>query len=67
MKQSRVRGTSDQPTDLNSVIDPGSGWYIHSALDINDRGQILCLGARENARQAESGGWPGHFLLLTPL
>jgi probable HAF family extracellular repeat protein len=33
--------------DLNTLIDPASGWDITSALDINDRGQIIGYGCRE--------------------
>ena len=33
-------------TDLNSLIDPASGWTIHSASDINDHGQIAATGCR---------------------
>lgn len=30
--------------DLNSVLPPDSGWTLHSAIRINDSGQILCEG-----------------------
>jgi probable HAF family extracellular repeat protein len=33
-------------TDLNSLIDPASGWTIHFAYDINDHGQIAATGCR---------------------
>ena len=32
--------------DLNSLIDPASGWTIQNAWDINDRRQILAFGCR---------------------
>ena len=32
--------------DLNRCIVPGQGWEILDAMDINDRGQILCLASR---------------------
>lgn len=32
--------------DLNSLIDPASGWVIENAWDINDRRQILAFGCR---------------------
>ncbi|HWW70600.1 MAG TPA: PEP-CTERM sorting domain-containing protein [Duganella sp.] len=34
--------------DLNSLIDPASGWTIQNAWDINDRRQILAFGCRNN-------------------
>lgn len=30
--------------DLNSLIAPGSGWYLYEAYGINDRGQIVGIG-----------------------
>lgn len=29
--------------DLNSLLPADSGWSIYNAMDINDKGQILCL------------------------
>ena len=46
-------------TDLNSLIDPASGWTLQSASAINDSGQIV--GAMYNA----SG--QTHAFLLTPI
>jgi probable HAF family extracellular repeat protein len=34
----------DQAIDLNDLIDPASGWYLESATDINNRGQIVGYG-----------------------
>jgi len=51
--------------DLNTLIRPG-GWYVSGAIDLNERGQILCLGLRGTALQAESGGANEHWLLLSP-
>jgi probable HAF family extracellular repeat protein len=31
-------------TDLNTLIDPVSGWTLIGAVDINDAGQIVCCG-----------------------
>ncbi|MBC8101979.1 MAG: hypothetical protein H7Z41_05265 [Cytophagales bacterium] len=31
--------------DLNHMIDPSSGWYLGNAWDINDQGQIVCIGS----------------------
>ena len=38
--------TDGRMTDLNSLIDPASGWTIHDAYDINDFGQIAATGCR---------------------
>lgn len=46
-----------QMLDLNTLIDPASGWYLTEAAAINDRGQIAATGY-SNGRQ--------HALLLTP-
>jgi len=40
--------------DLNSVIDPASGWHISEAYDVNDSGQIV-------------GVANGHAVLLNPV
>jgi len=32
--------------DLNALVDPASGWFIHSAYSINDRQQIVGLGCK---------------------
>ena len=45
-------------TDLNSLIDPASGWTLHYAFAINDSGQIVGTG-NNSLRQA-------HAFLLTP-
>ena len=45
-------------TDLNSLIDPSSGWFLLEGDGINDRGQITGYG-RLNGQ--------GHAFLLTPI
>lgn len=35
-------------TDLNSLLPPGSGWELIAAFDINDRGQIVGYGRRND-------------------
>ena len=45
-------------TNLNSLIDPGSGWGLYSAQAINDNGQIVGYG--NFAGQTEA-------FLLTPV
>jgi len=34
--------------DLNSLLPPGSGWELIAAFDINNRGQIVGYGRRDN-------------------
>lgn len=57
------------PEDLNSHIDKASGWYLTKAIDINERGQILCLALQTDAKQAEAfnniKNW--QWIVLTPL
>ena len=45
-------------TNLNSLIDPLSGWQIEDARDINDAGQIAAFGCNVSTC---------HALLLTPV
>jgi hypothetical protein len=45
-------------TDLNTLIDPASGWTVLRATGINDKGQIIANGKNSLAQQ--------HALLLTP-
>jgi probable HAF family extracellular repeat protein len=47
-------------TDLNTLIDPASGWFIYSAQDINNAGQIVGVAQHVNEP------W-GHGVLLTPV
>jgi hypothetical protein len=47
-----------QMRDLNTLIPPGSGWFLSSATGINDAGQITGTG---------SFGGPTHAFLLTPV
>ncbi|KQQ97149.1 hypothetical protein [Massilia sp. Leaf139] len=35
-------------TNLSERLIPGSGWQLEAAVDINDRGQILAWGFRDN-------------------
>ncbi len=39
-----VFDTQNGVRDLNNLIDPASGWVLHFARDINDRGQIAGYG-----------------------
>ena len=52
--------------DLNTQIDPKSGWYLFTTYDINDQGQILCMGAKTEIRGAEHWQGERRFLLLAP-
>lgn len=46
--------------DLNSLIDPASGWYLYIAQDINNAGQIVAVAQRDTEPWA-------HAVLLTPI
>jgi probable HAF family extracellular repeat protein len=48
--------------DLNTLIDPLSGWTLQSATDINDSGQIVGWGVGPNFGPNEA-----HAFLLTPI
>jgi hypothetical protein len=52
--------------DLNTQIDPKNGWYLFTAYDINDQGQILCIGAKTEIRGAEHWQGERRFILLSP-
>jgi hypothetical protein len=41
--------------DLNTVIDPSSGWYFYRALDINDLGWIVGIGYSPSGLGLEEG------------
>lgn len=43
--------------DLNRLVDPASGWFIHAGYSINERGQIAALGCKNGQYGA---------VLLTP-
>jgi probable HAF family extracellular repeat protein len=45
-------------TDLNTLVDPSSGWVITSAADINDAGQIVGQGTLNGQT---------HYFLMNPL
>ena len=45
-------------TDLNDLLPAGSGWELHAAIDINDRGQIVGQGSHDGE---------GRGFLLTPV
>jgi probable HAF family extracellular repeat protein len=45
-------------TDLNTLIDPGSGWTLQTANAINDNGQIVGYGINAAGQ--------GHAYMLTP-
>ncbi len=47
-------------TDLNTLIDPSSGWRLQSAVAINNKGQIVGEGILNNQGSARA-------FLLTPL
>lgn len=43
--------------DLNRLVDPASGWFIHAGYTVNERGQIAALGCKDGQYGA---------VLLTP-
>jgi probable HAF family extracellular repeat protein len=45
--------------DLNTLIDPSSGWTLWDARDINNAGQIVGTGVNSSGQD--------HALLLTPV
>jgi probable HAF family extracellular repeat protein len=47
--------------DLNTLVDPASGWYLAEAVAINDKGQILVRGYKR-----ERNAWQSGAVLLTP-
>jgi probable HAF family extracellular repeat protein len=49
-----------QMYDLNDLIDPSSGWYLESAMDINNFGQIAAMGTNDMLGIS-------HALLLNPV
>ena len=53
--------------DVNTLIAENTGWYIEQALYLNDRGQILCLARRTDAKGAGTYNTPPrHLVVLTP-
>ncbi len=48
---------NDQPTDLNTLLPPNSGWILTEARAVNDHGQIAGIGLFQSHRRA---------FLLTP-
>jgi hypothetical protein len=57
-----------RPEDLNSRIDPASGWYLDQAVDINGHGQILCVARRTDEDGAEHyQQTQAHWVVLTPV
>ncbi len=61
------RDVSQKPCDLNSLISMSDHWYLDQTVDINGRGQILCLGRLTNERGAEKFDRENmHWLILTP-
>jgi probable HAF family extracellular repeat protein len=49
-------------TDLNTLIDPSSGWTLTAAYAINDSGQIVGIGFNTN----DAAGFSGFLLTPTP-
>ncbi len=60
------RGDASSPEDLNALIPAVGGWYLFHALDLNERGQILCLASRCSALAAEAMRGPWCLVVITP-
>lgn len=56
-----IRPFTSPMRDLNTLIDPASGWYLEEAVAINARGQILARGLKRDGNRWQSGA-----VLLTP-
>lgn len=61
------RGDRRPSEDLNNLVAKGDGWYLTHAFDINDRGQILCLGYRTDEKTIEHRLGSPRTVVLTPL
>jgi uncharacterized membrane protein len=52
--------------DLNTLIDPTSGWMLEQALDISDTGWIVGVGQFDPDGLGGEGAYPRHFLMQVP-
>ena len=52
--------------DLNTLIDPTSGWMLEQALDISDTGWIVGVGQFDPDGPGEQASYPRHFLMQVP-
>jgi probable HAF family extracellular repeat protein len=52
---------SGKMKDLNKLLVPGGGWRLEKAMDIDDAGQMLCVGTQPSASGVH------HLLLLKPV
>ncbi len=61
------RSDNRLPEDMNTLIPPADGWYLYHALDLNERGQVLCLAAKRRLRDAETHPKMYRLVVLTPI
>jgi hypothetical protein len=62
------RGPGCEPEDVNGWLPGVSGWYVDDIVDIDDSGDLLCIGHRGDASSAE--GLPNlrlQWLILAPV
>ncbi|MDJ0554170.1 MAG: DUF3466 family protein [Microcoleaceae cyanobacterium MO_207.B10] len=57
-KRAFISDTLNNIQDLNDLVDPASGWILREAESINDNGQIVGWGSKDDCR---------HGFLLTPI
>jgi hypothetical protein len=58
-----VRNAQGVKTDLNTLIDPASGWDLRVPLDVNEREQIVGIGILTK----DGVTYPGRAFLLNPV
>ncbi|HEX2195589.1 MAG TPA: hypothetical protein VHJ76_01580 [Actinomycetota bacterium] len=58
-----IRTTDGVKTNLNSLIDPASGWDLRVPLDVNEREQIVGIGILT----LDGVTYPGRAFLLDPV
>jgi uncharacterized membrane protein len=59
-------GTDGVPVDLNSLIDPSSGWTLTQATDISDTGWILGAGQFDPDGAGSRAAYSRMFLMQVP-
>jgi len=56
-------GTADAPLDLNTLIDPDSGWFLVEAKDVSDYGWVVGWG---KYRADDADPWQYRGFLIKP-
>jgi hypothetical protein len=60
-------GADAVPVDLNTLIDPASGWRLEYALDISDTGWIAGIGRFDPNGAGGQAAYLRHFLIHVPM